>query len=476
MITKNFIDLTKLDYRYYEVSFSFQTNVKLDFLKNHPNVVLIKQSNNLSVIFCVNKTMDIDMPLSAIINHYGQSINILSINVWNFVADNTKELLNLSYFECEYLKLVAVDENLSEDFISFLLNKSIIEVDEIKACLIKNGILILGTEINQKMFENVIYYNPYPISKNANLLQVYDALIKNPENKISCDDSKLWYLNEISASSYLTLHTEQEYFETMKGAEKELNENIVEFIKSKYPSQRFEIIDIGSGNGLVGLQICKLIGADKINAYYSVDVSEVEQATVLKNHHSQPYKTVCVNTCFENLDNYFPLKKQSNVIQIYIFYGGTYGNFYYKDINQSLAKVLKEKNSLLIIETQEYDIVKQKNEIIKSYTNSAIEKFTLGEFLHFGCKKEDFKIYPDSNLRIGVKLEGDRCIIYCELKNAVTIREKHFNAGCKIDGFYSRKIDYSTFKSNLSESFEILDIKRKDTIQIALVSTKIKSL
>lgn len=412
--------------------------------------------------------MDLDLPLNAILSKYKDK---LVLKEKRQLGTKQSDILSLNTLQEEYLKLISVQPDITDDFCILLLNIDKSKLKDIKDFLKKNKIIQTKRLFKELSESNLISYNPYPISKNANVLQMFNALMKNSSKKIKNNDSKLWYLNSIGADSYLQLQNEQDYFATTKQSYNQINKDISTFINKNFPNKNINVIDIGSGNGLVGLAICNAIGADKINAYYSVDISEQEQKVMFENHSHQPYKTICVNTCFDMLDNFFPLKT-SDFIDVYIFCGGTYGNFKYKKINKDLMKALNSKNQLLIIETHHYDTKKQKQEIIDSYNNETVERFALGPLLSLGCSKEDFKVFPESNLRVSSIIKGDRNIIRSELVKDIKIKDKVFKKGCKISGCYSRKIDDKIFRANLSSDFEVLDLVKSGNLQTAFLQIK----
>src|SRR6185312_2050861 len=163
----------------------------------------------------------------------------------------------------------------------------------------------------------------------------------------------------------------------MEKGELDLFNEIVLYIKAKYADDTFNIIDIGSGNGIKGRIFIERLGEQRVKAYYPIDIQPIELAAALKANEKGPYAKHPTLLPFEKLGARFPLKLLPSEEQICVFFGGTYGNFASATINRYLKSALSP-TSFLLVAMPIVAEVKSEGEIISSYTNIKIEDTAFG--------------------------------------------------------------------------------------------------
>ena len=178
------------------------------------------------------------------------------------------------------------------------------------------------------IFTKNIYTNLYPVNKVANLKEIKDVILKQSGEIIDLRNSKLWYLNYGAAEAYINIYEgNQKYFELMEKSELDLFEEISTYIKDHYKERLFSILDVGSGNGLKGKIFIEKLGTENIKAYYPIDIQPIELSAALNNHKEGKYAKHPTLLDIESISVRFPLKDTPNERQLYVFFGGTYGNF-----------------------------------------------------------------------------------------------------------------------------------------------------
>lgn len=317
-----------------------------------------------------------------------------------------------------------------------------------------------------------MYTNLYPLSKTANLLEIQDALKNQPGKDIDLRNSKLWYLNYRGAEAYLNIYDNKEYFEVMEKGEIDLFKEIASFLLQKYPSTTFNVIDIGSGNGMKGAAFIESLGEGLVKAYYPVDIQPIELAAALRANAAGSYAKHPTLLPFENLRARFPLQLLPNEAQIYIFLGGTYGNFSSDTINSYLKPVLSSGGVLLVAMPIVAE-AKSEAEIISSYTNEKVEELAFGPLAQMGFEKADFEPSPlNKDLFIHIYIEEQRLVTSFVLKNERKLLNRDFEKGTTFKFTTSWKPTLAQFIEALESDFTVEKMFTNKSMAIALVKAK----
>ena len=138
----------------------------------------------------------------------------------------------------------------------------------------------------------------------------------------------------------------------------------------------------------------------KPHGYLPVDVQPIELSYAMNVHRRSDYSVHPVLLDFEKLGAHFPLKVLPNEKQLYLLFGGTYGNFPSEKINSYLKTIYDSKTSILIIGMP---LLISKKNILDAYANLQYENMTFGPLKHMGFKKTDFvknREYPGFVVRL----------------------------------------------------------------------------
>jgi len=317
-----------------------------------------------------------------------------------------------------------------------------------------------------------LYTNLYPLSKAANLLEIQDTLKTQTGSNIDFRNSKLWYLNYRGAEAYLTIYDNKEYFEVMEKGELDLYAEIAAHIKDSRTTVSFNVIDIGSGDGVKGRAFIERLGEQSVKAYYPVDIQPIELAATLKTNAAGAYAKHPTLLPFENLKARFPLRLLPGEGQLYIFFGGTYGNFPTAAINSYLKPVLSSGGDLLVA-LPVFAEGKTEDEIIRSYANIKYEDIAFGALAQTGFKKSDFEASPlDKNLIVHISIEEQRLVSSFVLKNEVVLLGRTFERGSVFKMVTSWKPTLAQFTEALESDFMIEKMFTNKSMAIALVKAK----
>lgn len=317
-----------------------------------------------------------------------------------------------------------------------------------------------------------IHTNLYPVNKVANLKEIKDTLVRQDGKIIDFRNSKLWYLNYAGAEAYLDIYAGNEkYFKTMEKSELDLFDEVSDLVKEKYPNQSFSIIDIGSGDGLKGRVFIQKISEKSVKAYYPVDIQPIELAAALSAHAEGIYAKHPTLLDIENISTRFPLKSLPNEKQLYIFLGGTYGNFNQEQVNSYLKPLVGEA-SKLFISMPIVGVGKTDDEIISAYVGSKFDSIGFGPLSQVGFQRGDFKsnpIHPD--MIVHLTMEGRRLVSSLILKNDVNVLNKNFEKGTVIKMTTSWKPTLDEFKIALEKDFIVEKIFHNNDTAIASIET-----
>lgn len=258
-------------------------------------------------------------------------------------------------------------------------------------------------------FHTNVYTNLFPQSKflNTKMIQKrFAELAAYSRNHFDFNDSELWYVNHDGTQNYLNIYEDTTYYQTMTSGEmslfNEVSEHLIRGVK------KYNVIDLGSGNGKKGRELTKSLGEENVKAYFPVDIQELELSQAVVAHNGAAYTIFPTVIGFANLDARFPLTSAGAETNLYALLGATYGNFDSCELNKSLKPLLASPSDRLLISVSIRDFV-TKESIIDSYTNMQVENMAFGVLRQIGFTKNEFvpnNKHPE--LKLHLKWEGDR--------------------------------------------------------------------
>jgi Histidine-specific methyltransferase, SAM-dependent len=312
-----------------------------------------------------------------------------------------------------------------------------------------------------------LYTNLYPVNKVANIKEIQENIALQTGTCIDLSNSKLWYLNYSSAQAYLDIYENKDYYEVMEKDELALFDQVISDIVAKYPEHTFNIVDIGAGNGLKAKYFIDILGSSKVKTYYPVDIQPVELAAAKLVHADSNYNVKEIVLDLEKFDTRFPIEEVPNVKTIYMFLGGTYGNFKSSDINS----YLKSLNDILLVTMPIVIENSTKEGIIASYTNQTVENMMFGLLEQLGFNKKDFVFNPlDSDLIVHASMSADsRLVTHFYLKNEVIVADRIYEEGTQFKVSTSWKPTLSQFKEALEADFIVEKIYKNQKMSIAMI-------
>ncbi len=316
------------------------------------------------------------------------------------------------------------------------------------------------------------YTNLYPVNKVANLTEIKHTLLGQSGKLIDFRNSKLWYMGHSGAEAYLNVYAgNKKYFETMEQSELVLFKRIADAVKRRSSNQIFQIVDIGSGDGLKGRAFIQTLGEDRVKAYYPVDIQPIELATALKAHTDGAYAKHPTLLDFERLASRFPLKTLPNEKQVSLFFGGTYGNFDHAKINTSIKPLVRE-SGMLLVSMPLARRGKTDKEIIESYVSESVDQIVFGPLSQLGFQRSDFEENRKYRGLIAHYAMEDRCLVTSlMLKRDVRIFDHSFKKGTTFKLTTSWKPTLEEFKHALEKDFVIDDMFHNQDMAIALISS-----
>jgi len=318
-----------------------------------------------------------------------------------------------------------------------------------------------------------LYTNLYPLNKIANLKEIKNTIANQSGKVIDFRNSKLWYLNYQGADAYLSIYENKQYFESMNKSELDLFDEAVKYLKGKHSAKNYNIIDIGSGDGFKGRVFIERLGEAEVKAYYPVDIQPIELATALKAHEEGHYAKSPVLLDIENLSARFPLKLHPEEGQVYVFFGGTYGNFKSSTINTYLKPLVTDPATTVLISMPIRSELKSESEILNIYTNKRMEEMAFGPLSQLGFSIEDFELsLTDEGFRMHVSMEDERVVTSFVLKEEKTMLGKTFEKGSIFKMTTSWKPTLEQIKAALSEDFSIDQMFNNSDMSITAISSK----
>lgn len=319
------------------------------------------------------------------------------------------------------------------------------------------------------------YTNLYPGSKVANVKEIRDALVDATGTRIDLGNSKLWYLNHSGAEAYLNIYKgNKEYFESMEDGEIRLFPVLAEYLHTRFTSNtHYSVIDIGSGDGVKGKFFIKALGEDSVKAYYPLDIQHIELSAALGVHESGKYAKHPTFLSIENIDARFPLSVRKGERCVYVFFGGTYGNFKPEVLHPHLAKLLHGSETLLVT-MPIVDNGVTDEEIIATYTGAQFDQVVVGPLLQVGFERSDFKPNPTyPHMVAHFEMNERRLISKLVLAKDVVKVDRQFKAGTEFLITSSWKPTLKEFHAALSKDFEAKKIFSNNTTAVAVIEANI---
>lgn len=314
-----------------------------------------------------------------------------------------------------------------------------------------------------------LYTNLFPLNKTANQKEIRDAFAHQEGDVVDLRESKLWYLNYQSAESYLNIYENRKYFEAMSKNELDLFGEVSAKVRERHPDDVFAVVDIGSGDGLKGRVFIEKLGEKTVKAYYPLDIQAIELAVALRAHEGTSYAKHPTLLPIEQMSARFPLHLLPKEQQVYLFLGGTYGNFQPSVINAYLKKVLSDTTTL-VISMPVLRETKTDEEIIDSYTTAQIEAMTFGPLAQAGFSKEQCERNPRlSEFIVQPRMEDGRLVTTYALREPAVALGRTFNKGTTFKITTSWKPTFEQFKSAIETDFKAEFVRNKE-FAIAIVS------
>lgn len=316
-----------------------------------------------------------------------------------------------------------------------------------------------------------IYTNLYPVNKVANVREAREALLGQDSPIVDLRNSKLWYLSYAGAEAYLDIYEgNKEYFEVMEKSELDLFPQIATYLHQHHGETLYSILDIGSGNGLKGKIFIEKFGESRVKAYYPIDIQPIELAITMKGHTSSTYAKHPTLLSIESLGTRFPLTTNPGERQVYIFLGGTYGNFPREIINGYLKPLAASASSSLLIAIPLVGENKTKDDIKRSYVSDKFDSMLLGLLSQLGFVRSNFKENDEFPGFLAHHEMIDKSLVASLiLREDVVVSGKTFTSGTRFRITTSWKPHLAEFKETLEKDFVVKHIFRNDGMAIALV-------
>lgn len=283
-------------------------------------------------------------------------------------------------------------------------------------------------------------------------------------------DSKLWYLTPLQAQGYLDLEKDREYKAAVVDGENKLIKNYIREIIGKLPNKFYNIVDLGCGDGKKAVTLIKNSNRHIKARYCPIDISSymVNKAAkaIRKLNHGEVVEFQWNISDFENLINVTPLLRQGEFQNHFMtLLGNTLGNFDRDDILHGIKQSMKSGDWLLIGNGLNSS---NKKDILKSYSNSLIDKWLSNVIKQIGLSTED--------VEYGVRFNNSRVEEFYRLRKDKVVnhlgRKIVFMEGDIILVAISYKFSKQEFEKYLKKFFENVKIytDNQETYALALCS------
>jgi uncharacterized SAM-dependent methyltransferase len=288
---------------------------------------------------------------------------------------------------------------------------------------------------------------------------IFRELVKRgPENRPEAriwhlEDSKLWYVTPEQAQGFLELWASPEYSEALTAAEIELIGHNLGTIASKLPEQRYNLVDLGCGNGEKAAIFIEQIKGRLGVRYCPVDISSYMVERALETVGRLDVDSIVESrdniSDFENLANVMPAFRRGGYNgSLILLLGNTIGNFDREDILEGIYQSMEPQDYLLI--GTELRNGQRVDEILKEYDSEAVD-----DFLSHLPRKAGL---DDGNVEFEAEFNQDRVELYYRVLQGQTVvhlgKQIEFMAGDRIWAAISYKYTSDELKELLEKRFD----------------------
>jgi len=352
----------------------------------------------------------------------------------------------------------SLEQNKNVFYIMNVLGKHDVDF-EIQADDIKEVAKLLQNFRHYEIFSDneFLFTNLLPINKTANLMEIKEAVFLQEGTNINLQNSKLWYLNYDSADAYINIDKSESYSKAgMVDSEYTTLFEACDYLKTVYKNELVSLIDLGSGNGVKGRRVCERLGEANIKAYYPIDIQPIELGRVLEEHRYKKYPVYPVVVDIEKIETRFPILNIVQEHQLYIFLGGTYGNFEQSEINKHIKKLLAGNDNKIIVTMPIRDSSTHFKDIVDGYSTIEMEAILFGPLLQLGFKRQDFVVNEKVK---GLVMHIDAQDGYIKskfiLNRDLTLQGRTFKRGTTFHLYSGWKPTLEEFEKVLKIDFEI---------------------
>lgn len=335
----------------------------------------------------------------------------------------------------------------------------------------KYGVFVKNSK--RVVFTDNLYTNLFPQSKfiNASIVQ-REFLELAAQNKSYYDlrNSKLWYVSHKGAEAYMNVSRHKEYQHLIDSSETELFPRVAYTLRKQ--SKLFNVIDLGSGDGMKGKKFIDSLGNENVKAYFPIDIQEVELSRAISSHKQASYSVHPTVLGFEKLASRFPINQKPQEVGVFLMLGGTYCNFDSKIVNEYLKPALQRQEDRLIVSSpiRDYTNVKQ---LLSSYLQPNMEEMSFSVLRQIGFEHEHFRVNPKNRAFImHLRYEDDCVVTSYILEKEKTIQGVRLPQGTRFDITTSWKPKKVEFLNALDQDFNIDEVVSNRTMCVAICSKK----
>jgi len=266
-------------------------------------------------------------------------------------------------------------------------------------------------------------------------------------------DSKLWYVTPAQAQGYLDLEQSPEYREGLIQAEIDLIGQNLDAILSQLPEQKYNLVDLGCGNGEKAAMFIERLGKKLGIRYCPVDISSYMVSKALGTVGGLDIDGIVESkeniSDFENLTNVMPAFRRGGYKgSLVLLLGNTIGNFDREDILEGIYQSMQPQDFLLIGTELRND--KRIDEIVQEYNSDLVNQFLIHLPRQVGLTEHD--------VEFEVEFNKDRVDLFYRIKRDKTVahlgRKIEFKAGDRILAAISYKYTQDELRDLLEKRFE----------------------
>lgn len=287
-------------------------------------------------------------------------------------------------------------------------------------------------------------------------------------------DSKLWYLTPEQAQAFLDLEKDEDYQKDVIEKEMKLINSNIDTILQMIDSDKFNLIDLGCGDGKKAVMFLKKIKSKKTSdtkvRYCPIDISGymVEKAMekIREADVEEIVKFQWNISDFENIENVASLLRFGDYKKnLMLLLGNTLGNFEINELLYEIRSAMKDGDVLVIGNGLDN---RDSNEILKAYTNNNLDNLLIKTVTQIGIPREKV-VY-------GTRFVNSRVEMYYTIIDDCSVnflnREISFKKGDQILVAVSYKYSPKDFKSFLKLYFSKTEIVISEDKSYALAICK----